>query len=100
MQLSFDESDREVRVTAATVLMNVIDDYDPRVVRAMESGEITYPDEGTIARPTLEDSDSEDGPLGKVDIDAEVRAALKHTREAGKKIWDYTAPARDPGRHC
>lgn len=103
VQLSFDESDGEVRATAEMVLMdgtctpkqlratvellmNVIDQYHPHIVRAMETGEISYPDEGTIIRPTLEDSESRDGPLGNVDVDAEVRAALEKTREAGKKM--------------
>jgi hypothetical protein len=117
VQFSFDESDGEVRATAEMVLMdgtctpkqlrtaieilmNVIDEYHPHVVRAMETGEISYPDEGTIIRPTLEDSESEDGPLGSVDVDAEVRAALERTREAGKRAWESAAPARDPGRHA
>lgn len=116
VQFSFDESDGEVRATAEMVLMdgtctpkqlratvellmNVIDQYHPHIVRAMETGEISYPDEGTIIRPTLEDSESRDGPLGNVDVDAEVRAALEKTREAGKKMWESAAPARDPGRH-
>lgn len=117
VQFSFDESDGEVRATAEMVLMdgtctpkqlrttieilmNVIDEYHTHVVRAMETGEISYPDEGTIIRPTLEDSESEDGPLGSVDVAAEVRAALEKTREAGKKMWESAAPARDPGRHA
>ena len=124
VQFSFDESDGEVRATAEMVLMdgtctpkqlrttieilmNVIDEYHPHVVRAMDTGEISYPDEGTIgfavreflATTTLEDSESEDGPLGSVDVAAEVRAALGKTREAGKKMWESAAPARDPGRH-
>jgi hypothetical protein len=66
----------------------------------METGEISYPDEGTIVRPTLEDSESEDGPLGSVDVDVAIRAALTKTREAGRKLWESAAPARDPGRHA
>ena len=117
VQFSFDESDGEIRATAEMVLMDgtctpkqlratiellisVIDDYHPHIVRAMETGEISYPDEGTIVRPTLEDSESEDGPLGSVDVDVAIRAALTKTREAGKKLWESAAPARDPGRHA
>lgn len=117
VQFSLDEADGEIRASAEVLLMDgtctpkqlhatiwvlkkVIDEYHPHIVRAMENGEISYPDDGTIVRPTLEDSESEDGPLGNVDIDAEIRKALEKTREAGKKMWESAAPARDPGRHA
>lgn len=117
VQFSFDESDGEVRATAEMALMDgtctpkqlrttidclvsVIEQFHPHIIRAMESGEISYPDEDTIIRPTLEDSDSEDGPLGNVDVDEVIRQALESTREAGKKMWEAAAPARDPGRHA
>jgi hypothetical protein len=116
VQFSFDDSDGEVRATveialmdgtctpkqlraAIEILLSVIDQYHPHVARAMETGEISYPDEEAIIRPTLEDSRSEDGPLGGIDIDAEIRTALEKTREAGKRVWQSTTPARDPGRH-
>lgn len=115
VQFSLDDSDGEIRASAEVLLMDgtctpkqlhaticvvksVIDQFHPHVVRAMETGEVSYPDEGTIARPTLEDSESEDGPLGSVDIGAEIRTALAKTREAGRKLWESATPARDPGR--
>jgi hypothetical protein len=115
-QFSFDETDGEVRATAEMVLMDgtctpkqlhatigiltaVIDAYHPHIARVMDTGEISFPDEGTIVRPTLEDSESQDGPLGRVDVDGAVREALAKARETGRKMWEGAAPARDVGRH-
>ena len=115
-QFSFDEKDGEVRATAEMVLMDgtctpkqlhatigiltsVIDGHHSHIVRVMETGDISFPDEDTIERPTLEDSESEDGPLGRVDPGDAVREALAKTREAGRKMWEGAAPARDVGRH-
>lgn len=116
VQFSLDETDGEVRATAEMVLMDgtctpkqlhatigiltsVIDAFHPHIARVMETGEISFPDEGTIVRPSLEDSESEDGPLGRVDVDDAVREALAKTRETGRKMWEGAAPARDVGRH-
>lgn len=117
VQFSLDETDGEIRATAEMVLLDgtctpkqlhaticivrdVIDEYHPHIERAMETGEISYPNEDTIIRPTLGSSTSEDGPLGGVTVDDAIRSALAKSREAGKKIWETAAPARDPGRHA
>ena len=115
-QFSFDETDGEVRATAEMVLMDgtctpkqlhatigiltgVIDAYHPHIMRVMETGEISFPDEDAIVRPSLEDSESEDGPLGRIDVGEAIREALAKTRETGRKMWEGAAPARDVGRH-
>lgn len=90
---------KQLRVTIE-IVKDVVDRFHPHVVRAMETGEISYPEEGTIDRPTLEDSESEDGPLGSVDVGEALRAAIKQARAEGRKMWEDAVPPRDPGRHA
>lgn len=116
VQFGFDESDGEVRATAEIPLMDgtftpkqlratidhlksVINQFHPFVARALESGEISFPDEGTIIRPTLDDGSDAAGALESVDPGDTIRAALRATREVGKKAWENAVPARDVGRH-
>jgi hypothetical protein len=115
-QFSFDEADGEIRASAEMVLMDgtctpkqlhatigiltaVVDAYHPHILRVMETGEISFPDEGTVIRPTLQDSESKDGPLGRVDLDATIREAITKARETGRKMWEGATSARDVGRH-
>lgn len=117
VQFSLDESDGEVQATAEMVLMdgtctpkqleatieivkNVIDQFHPHVERAMQSGTISFPDEGTVIRPSLDDSEVEAAPLAAVDIDEALRASLEHSRAAGRKMWESAAPPRDVGRRA
>lgn len=116
VQFAFDESDGEVRATAEIPLMDgtytpkqlratidhlksVIDQFHPFIFRAMESGVISFPDEGTIVRPTLEDGETDAGAIEAVDLGDAIRAALGASREAGRKLWANAVPARDVGRH-
>jgi hypothetical protein len=115
VQFSLDESDGEIRATAEMVLMdsactpkqlqatieivkNVIDKFHPHVKLAMEIGTISFPDEGTVIRPSLNDSESESVPLADVDLDLTLRESLEESRVAGRKMWESAEPPRDVGR--
>lgn len=115
VQFSLDESDGEIRATAEMVLMdgactpkqlqatieivkNVIDEFHPHVKLAMELGTISFPDEGTVVRPSLEDAEAESAPPAEVDLDVTLRDSLEASRVAGRKMWESADPPRDVGR--
>ncbi len=117
VQFSFDEADGEVRATAEvvladgsitplqlklmlTTLVGVIDAFHPHVVRAMETGEISFPNEETIVRATLDDQPGEDvSQAAPLEIGQMLKTLLAETRLRGRKMWEDAAPKRSIGRH-
>jgi hypothetical protein len=117
VQFSFDEADGEVRATAEvvladgsitplqlklmlTTLVGVIDAFHPHVVRAMETGEISFPNEETIVRATLADQSGDDVSLAApLEIGEMLKALLAESRLRGRKMWEDAAPKRSIGRH-
>jgi hypothetical protein len=117
VQFSFDEADGEVRATAEvvladgsitplqlklmlTTLVGVIDAFHPHVVRAMETGEISFPNEETIVRATLADQSGDDVSLAApLEIGEMLKALLAESRLRGRKMWEDAAPKRSVGRH-
>ena len=117
VQFSLDESDGEVSASAEMVLMDgkcttkqlettirivrdEIDKFHPQIHEAMQSGTISFPGEGTVTRPSLDDSESETSPLDAIDIDEALRESLKESRVAGRKLWESAAVPRDVGRQA
>jgi len=115
VQFSLDESDGEIRATAEMVLLDgtctpkqleatisivteVIDKFHEHIELAMESGDITFPDEGAVVRPSLAQSRAEAAPLAPIDVTEAVRAALENSRLKGRKLWESAAPPKDIGR--
>ena len=117
VQFSFDEADGEVRATAEVVLadgsltplqlklmlstlVGVIDAFHPHVVRAMETGEISFPNEETIVRATLDDQSGDDVSLAApLELGEMLKTLLAESRLRGRKMWEDAAPKRSVGRH-
>jgi hypothetical protein len=83
-----------------TTLVGVIDAFHPHVVRAMETGEISFPNEETIVRATLADQSGDDVSLAApLEIGEMLKALLAESRLRGRKMWEDAAPKRSIGRH-
>jgi hypothetical protein len=116
IQFSLDENDGEVRASAELVLvdgvctpkqlramidilMDVVNTYHPHIVRAMESGEISFPNEETLVRPAIADADGELQSPVSVDLGEMLKGMLATSRERGRKMWENAGPSKGPGRH-
>lgn len=116
VQFGFDEDDGEVRAsvelvladglvspiqlaTSLNILVNVVDRFHPYVVRAMTTGEISFPGEDTKIRPTLDEQESDGGDSVSIDLGETLKGMLAATREAGRRRLENEGPARTPTRH-
>ena len=116
VQFSYDESDGEVRASAEIVLMDgtctakqlratieiltgVINEHHHHILRAMSDGIISFPDEGTLIRPSLEGETISASTASKLDANTTIRDMLIRTRTEGRKMWENAAPTSDVGRH-
>lgn len=116
VQFSFDESDGEVRASAELVLADgtctpmqlghmieiiceVVSSFHPHIVRAMETGEVSFPNEETLVRPAIADDDGEAQSPVSVDLGEMLKGMLATSRERGRKMWENAGPSKGPGRH-
>ena len=116
VQFSFDESDGEIRASAELVLVDgactpkqlramieimydVVNAYHPHIVRAMETGEVSFPNEETLVRPAIADHDGELQAPVSIDLGEMLKGMLAASRETGRKMWENAGPSNGPGRH-
>jgi len=116
VQFSFDEADGEIRASAELVLADgtctsqqlktmlgivqaVIEDFHPHIVRAMEIGEVSFPNEETIVRPAMTESEGEPDTPVSIDLGDVLKGMLVTSRERGRKEWENAGPKKGPGRH-
>jgi hypothetical protein len=81
-----------------SIVAEVIDKFHKHIKLAMESGDISFPDEGSVVRPSLDESRAESAPLASVDVTEAVRVALDNSRMKGRKLWESAAPPKDISR--
>lgn len=116
VQFSFNESDGEIRASAELVLADgvctpkqlrvmleimhgVVDDFHPHIARAMETGEVSFPNEETLVRPAIADDDGELQSPVSIDLGEMLKGMVAKSRETGRKMWENSGPAKGPGRH-